>query len=981
MRTALAVLFAGLGALALDGCAKSGCISGAADCHTESPCQKLSFTCSDTVLTVRQLTAASDRVKGTAALGAIGDWELSNGSTRAVIADLGHGHFLDPTGGGLIDLVALDGGVDAINEIVQVVGVLPSEAAHYTSIEKIEEPGLVALQLKGTLDSRPNEPIYTRYEMRACDPGIRVRTEILNGSPDPQIYTLADGFYWSKREPIPFTSGKGAGFSHPSFGLTTIDSVFASFPFLSASAHNGEVASYSQVSCSEKTMQGFNSETVSAGGLPRTVVPRRGWLSFERFIAVAAGKDVQSATAIALQAREQLWGEKFAVITGKIERAGAVHLDSERETNIQVSLGSLGDAVADRTPWTQVVPAADGTFRATVPVGKPLVVEVHAFGVKQIERDVAAVGADADTGTYTLPSTAELKFVVKDGLANTPIDAEIFVIPADEATKTAVSGTLFGQFGTCSPWLGPPPGASPACNRILVHAGTASAEIPLGNFHFYAFHGPFWTLARQTVNLDTTSRTLSFALTKLPLQPAGAVSADLHVHGAASFDSSIPDFDRVLSFAASDLDVIISTDHDVIHDYTEIVAQLGLTAKMTTVTGTETTGHIPWLKVPGYIYPLVIGHYNFWPLKFDPSLPYNGAPADELIEPGELFDRAKPLFTATSVIELNHPWASAEFGRDLGFPRAIFLDCSKDLPTSDDGSTSGVYVRSPRGGFHNHDHDAQEVMNGSQNDTLLPYRAFWFYTLNQGQLKTGTANSDSHSLTDNTVGMPRNVVWANTTGGPGFEIDKFNAAVKAGRVLGTNGPVIEATLSAMTGTRDFSMEPVKPRADSAITVKVSAAPWLPIDEIRFVVNGQVVKTITGLTQPADAFGTDGLVRYQGTVQLSELLTGVTGDAWVVVEAGRALLLAGDLGGGLNNTRDGIPDTTDNNGDGVVNDADIGTDLSVGPLANPTEPLPTDPAFHFAKITDNGYPYAYTNPFLIDVNGNGSFDAPGVKGGR
>ncbi len=35
--------------------------------------------------------------------------------------------------------------------------------------------------------------------------------------------------------------------------------------------------------------------------------------------------------------------------------------------------------------------------------------------------------------------------------------------------------------------------------------------------------------------------------------------------------------------------------------------------------------------------------------------------------------------------------------------------------------------------------------------------------LNQGQLKTGTANSDSHSLTDNTVGMPRNVVYDATS--------------------------------------------------------------------------------------------------------------------------------------------------------------------------------------------------------------------------
>lgn len=981
-------LFVALGAVSLvalllvSACTKSGCISGAADCRTEAPCQKVAFACSETALSVRQLDDQRQRVPGTNALGAVGDYELSNAYTRAVVAGLGHAHYLDPNGGGLTDLVAVDGGVDSLNQMLQIVGVLPSEAAHYTSIEPIEEPGLVGLQLKGTLDGRPDQPIYTRYELRPCDQGIRVRTEVLNGSPDPQLYTLADGFYWSKREPIPFTAEPGAGFRHPSFGLTTIDTVFAKFPFLAASTHNEEASSFSQVSCTDEYLQGFNSDTVSAGGLGRTVVPPRGWLFFERFIAVGAGRDIESANRIALSVREQVLGEKHVTLTGTVERAGALRLHGERETNVVLSLGSLSDPPEKRTPWSHVIPAADGRFSALVPVGKALVVEVHSFGVKQVEKDVAAASADADIGTLTLPSTGKVTISVKAQGSNAPLDAEIFVVPADEATKAATAGTFFGQFGTCAPWLGSPPGGSPACNRILVRSGTATVEVPVGRFHFYAFHGPFWSLSRQTVQVDPSMQALDFTLRSLnQLKPPGTLSADLHVHGAASFDSSIPDFDRVLSFAASDIDVIVSTDHDVVHDYAEIVRQLGLQAQLSTVTGVETTGHIPWLKVPGYIYPLVIGHYNFWPLKYDPALPLNGAPYDELVEPGELFDRAKPLFTASGVIELNHPWSPAEFGRDLGFPRAIFLDCTKDLPGSDDGSNNGVFVRSPKGGFHNHGHDAQEVINGSQADGLLPYRAFWFYMLNQGLLKTGTANSDSHSLVDSTIGMPRNVVWANTQAGPTFDVEVLNAAIKAGRVLGTNGPIITATIEGVPGSGNFGFSPLTPGPGSRVRVTVTAAPWVPVDEVRFVVNGQVVKTVGNLPVPADPFGEDGLQRYSGTVELSELLQSVTTDAWLVVEAGRTLLSASDLGGGLNNVKDGIPDTTDNNGDGVIDSADIAKGQSVGPLNNPPAPGPNDAAFHYAQITDNGYPYAYTNPFLFDRNGNGTFDAPGVKGGR
>ena len=52
-------------------------------------------------------------------------------------------------------------------------------------------------------------------------------------------------------------------------------------------------------------------------------------------------------------------------------------------------------------------------------------------------------------------------------------------------------------------------------------------------------------------------------------------------------------------------------------------------------------------------------------------------------------------------------------------------------------------------------------------------------------------------------------------------------------------------------------------------VVVGAAPWVPVQEIRFVVNGKVVKTIAGsqISKPADPFGVTGLVRFNGTVPL------------------------------------------------------------------------------------------------------------------
>jgi len=995
----LLALCLALAGLTLAGCKKESCLGNDEGCRVVSPCDKLSYSCeaaSGSQLELRPLTPEDRRAGsgspiaglptvpgGLNALGARGDILLANDRAVAVIAGIGNTNLLDPNGGSLLDLSARGKDNDGLNQVMQIVGILPHDAPRYTSVELIDDrPRSVAVQLRGTLDGRPEFPIYTRYEMRPCEPGIRVRTEILNTSVDPQLWALADGYYWSGREALPFTPSEGAGYKHPSFGLTNIGDAFREFPYLAATLASDPGVSYAAVACGQaKALQGFQSDQISSAGLPRTVVGPRDYLVFERFLAVSERGDVAAAADLALEARQQLLGEKYVTLRGTVNRRAAP-LGAGREVSVLVSQGTLAANPDTRTPWTQVTPDKEGRFQARVPAGNDYVVELHAFGRKVADRQLDKVGADTDVGTLTVPSNTRLTVNVREANSGTPLTAEVFVVPVDAAGQTENEGSLHGRFGTCAPWLGPPPGPSPACNRFLVHNGTATVDAPMGRFHLYAFKGPFWTLAKETVTLGAENTTLNFDLRKLPLQPAGTVGADLHVHGSASFDSSLPDMDRVLSFAATDLEVIVSTDHDVIYDYAQVVRGLGLQNNMSTVVGLETTGHILWMKRPNYDIPLVVGHYNFWPLQYDPTKPRNGAPADELVEPGELFDRVKQSAPTALrdqlLVQLNHPWSDTEFGRDLGFPRALALDTTKNLPASDNGTNAGMYVRSPKGGFANNGQHAQEVMNGTQNDMLLPYRAFWFYTLGQGQAVAGTANSDSHSLTDNTVGLPRNIVYANTQAGPNFDTARFNAALKAGASFGTNGPVIEATVDSATGPQRFGLTPVAPAANALLRLKVSAAPWVPVDEVRIVVNGTVVKTLdVRATNPANPFGTDGLLRYEGSIPLSDLVTRA-GDAWLVVEAGRPLPPAADFGGLGANAPDGIPDTGDNNGDGMVDTRDIAPGAKYGPLRTPPPPSSEgDPLFHFAQVVTGGYPMAFTNPFLLDRNGNGRFDAPGV----
>ena len=90
-------------------------------------------------------------------------------------------------------------------------------------------------------------------------------------------------------------------------------------------------------------------------------------------------------------------------------------------------------------------------------------------------------------------------------------------------------------------------------------------------------------------------------------------------------------------------------------------------------------------------------------------------------------------------------------------------------------------------------------MNGTDNESLLAYRAYWFYLLNQGIIRAGTANSDSHSLVDNVLGTPRNIVVDRLSAWPASTRSRSTREVRAGHMVGTNGPVIEIATTDASG--------------------------------------------------------------------------------------------------------------------------------------------------------------------------------------
>ena len=975
-RVVALVALAALGSL-LAGCQKEGCLTGNdPECIVPSPCEQLGWTCSNGSVSVEVAGSMDAMPGGWASVGAVGDIVLGNDQVVAVIDALDHPHYLGPTGGGIVDLTTRGDDADSMRHIVQVTGVLPDEQAAYTEMRLLEGDGFAAVQFRGTLAGRPDVPIATRYEVRPCEPGVRIRTEIVNLEPDPMALFLADGFYDGGRGLLPFTSSVGAGFEHPSFGLSTLADGFTASPYFVWTAGEEPATAYAAVACNAEAITGFHSASVNTGGLSPSVLMPRDYAIYERFVAAAAGQDVASAADLAMGVRKQLFAEPYITVSGEVllDEAGD-HLDARTRAAVLISEGTLDTPREERTPVTQAIPDGDGRFSARVPTDRRYVLEVESHGVVLADEEIDVKVGDLDVGSLDMRLSGWLTLdATVDGLTD---HAQVFVHPADDATDADVRGMMFDSFDECAPLIGPPFGGSPACNRVLVD-GPVTVELLPGNYDLFATAGPFATLAvARGVEIDPgATESVLLQIETLPVLPEGVLSADLHVHGQESFDSSIPQDDRVRAFLAADVDVIAATGHHVAGNYDEAIEWLAAEDRLAVMTGVETTGSILFKMVEDAEYPQVIGHWNLWPLPYDPEGPYRGAAWDQLQLPGELFtSMADAGWPADSgVIQLNHPISYLEFGRDLGWVTALGIDGNEPIPTEFDGTLPSLFHYQPPGAdFANSDFHTQEVMNGTQNDYILAFRAVWFYELNQGFVRAGTANSDSHSLLDNVLGTPRNLVWTDTTV-TDFDEVAFNAAVRDGRMVGTNGPVL--SVAVLDGGDEYgpSLTAIDPGDGATLSIRVDAAPWVPVDEVRILVDGDVVETLTDeLVHPDDPLGVDGIARLDIEIPLSDLLPS-SGDSWLVVEAGHALEEAADL------DCDGFPDTGDNNRDGVIDWQDV-EELTeapdedcfstVGPFAEPPPPDGREgPDYLFRGVVPGGYPAAFTNPLLFDRDGNG-----------
>jgi len=364
-----------------------------------------------------------------------------------------------------------------------------------------------------------------------------------------------------------------------------------------------------------------------------------------------------------------------------------------------------------------------------------------------------------------------------------------------------------GQQGTADPDFGNDGGLDGAGRFAWSGTGEFSRTLPPGRYLALATAGPERAAAEITFEIEAGQVVRRRARLPRVVTTPGWIAADLHLHQVPSVDAGIGLAARIVSIAAEGIELAAATDHFTVTDLAPTVAALRksgqLAGTVQTIGGTEVSpvGHR-------------FGHFNVFPLQPDDWIDY------EDTTPERLFSEVRKVAPG-AILQVNHPrWS------EVGYWHRYRLD-----PRT--GRVPARFRKQYRDDF-----DAVEILNGWDATSEPKFRQVlhdWLHLLGQGHRYTATGNSDSHKLFFVDPGLPRNLIRygdaASDADDRAADPAQVIAAVRAGHVVVTTGPMIDASIE---GTGPGGTVRAK-RGRVALDIRVRAAPWIDVSELEVLV--------------------------------------------------------------------------------------------------------------------------------------------------
>ncbi len=356
-------------------------------------------------------------------------------------------------------------------------------------------------------------------------------------------------------------------------------------------------------------------------------------------------------------------------------------------------------------------------------------------------------------------------------------------------------------------------------NFLVTASGREVKTVPVGQYDVYITRGTEYTLDHQEISIKEGQLTHLTSTLSPAIDTSGFISADFHLHLQFAMR------DGAIVSAAEGLDLLTATDHNILKDYSPYISELNLKRFMTSVVGSE--------------IDTAFGHFNSFPLT-DDRWQERGY-RHSIRTPREFLRKVKED-PGDEIVQINHPRFEKGTG---GPPKGGYFNLRLSRETSQ--------IEYP---FFETAFDQMEVYNAitDREDIEIPTYGpssqvdqnlkDWFGLLNQGIAIAGVANTDAHRYPGELPGYPRNYVLSDTD--KLWEVDPNQVvdALKKKAVTASLGPFIR--FSANDGKPVGST--LSSEGDSVtLHVNVQAAPWIPVDRVQIIANGEVLHTF-----PVDA---------------------------------------------------------------------------------------------------------------------------------
>jgi hypothetical protein len=717
----------------------------------------------------RRITTSAELVPGPNAQGRVGDFLLENDRVRVVVQGEGRLFGPLPYGGTIIDAALVGGGDDQFGELgllynfgrtvkpdqFEVLADGSDGRAAVIAVSGVDAPNdylSIRNSLGASLGRVPYADPYVDVPLRitnyfvlnALEQRVRFVTAFCNTSRTEEVGlavgdVIDPGYVLEFFNPQSCTGGFGFG------GVCAGLDRMRWFGYQGAGIAYG----YAGYRPGAPTVAEAQNATLSVAGITGTILGANGLLGLGSWVRPSTGPRPGELRipplGFGVMARDLFIGADLGAVSNLIEDSrAALNGSALGSFTVTVREGGApvpGARVVFEEPSGRAVfvTGPDGTASGRLQTSS---FDVSAWAPGRLPTAKQRLTlSEQQPASLAFVLSAPRRLTVHAREANGgPIPAKVTVLCANGPCPTPRSRLVLYTDTPKDPlpdfiahvgWVGP--------------SGTASFSLPPDRYLVLVSRGPEYSVfpndypavPGHAVDLRAADATVSAVLARV-LDTAGWMSADFHVHAVNSPDSIVDNAARVLTFAGEGLDVIVSTDHDVVTDYAPIIEQAGLSPFLASVIGVEAS-------------PMEWGHYNAFPLPLDPSDPVSHGAIDwaggdgPALTVGEIFSAFRGKGART--IQVNHPRGSLggfSFLKVDTDTLATHVDPALLRMPPQPGATMGDTK------LISTDFDSLELLNPGEDqldgssDAAHGRFNDWFTLLSRGLLVAGTGVSDTH---------------------------------------------------------------------------------------------------------------------------------------------------------------------------------------------------------------------------------------------